>query len=707
MQILPDAITVLGSRHGLFLDPVRSQVALIRFDRFDKAAWFGLRAGVRIGKRTVLFPLCPQRAGDSAFTFLDQRLGICSFALTGIDAASALKVTLTVQTPFRPRDAAFSTTPVILIEISVEHLAGQFRWEKKTESPETVELFCELDNPPGKLESAGASALDLVLESTRSVAEVQSSGAILSHPTTSVAQTDRLCVIRGERRQGRFSTKIRPRDGHSLVLAWCSWSQPVLEVSGELCPFRYTESFASLNDVADWARHHALEISSNARRVESLIAANTLGPSVNHLLAWTLHSWMACTWWATRPDGRDWFSVWEGSCYFHSTVDVEFTQAPFYLALWPELLEIELDFWPEFAKSGESVLGPAGRDALFLSHDCGILCLANGQCYPHEMEVEETANWILLCYAHSRRTGRTAVIQKHAATLEKFLRFLIACDTTDNGVPDKGVANTIDDASPAVQFGSEQTYLAVKTLAALETGAILATESGLPKIARAAKSQARKLRATIKTHGWQKDHYAVLLKKSGELTDPWTGHRKKFAAIPGWNAAHIYTANTLPLLDMCGFDLGLPEKNIVQDLVVGAERCLREYGCLHSDFTADVDPSAGRDGLAGQSANPGWVSMNMIRDLAAIYRDLDFTRFSERYWNWQVLTSSQEPALFFETFGGNNLKLYPRGVAIWGIFDAVNKRRIDKIAGIDTKGEPISRLAAPDLLKAAWIRKSR
>jgi hypothetical protein len=70
--------------------------------------------------------------------------------------------------------------------------------------------------------------------------------------------------------------------------------------------------------------------------------------------------------------------------------------------------------------------------------------------------------------------------------------------------------------------------------------------------------------------------------------------------------------------------------------------------------------------------------MNMLRDLAALYRGIDLTALFERYWEWQVATNTRETHLFFETFGGNHLHFYPRGVALWGVFDAVNGVAIDR-----------------------------
>ena len=165
----------------------------------------------------------------------------------------------------------------------------------------------------------------------------------------------------------------------------------------------------------------------------------------------------------------------------------------------------------------------------------------------------------------------------------------------------------------------------------------------------------------------------MLLEKRGRLRDPWSGKEVEFAAIPGWDAPHIYTANTLPILDLAGLTIPLDPKRIRRDLETATARCLRAYGCTHTDFQRqDLDrlKTAATAGLAGAARNPGWISMNILRDLAALRRGLDLTPLAQRYWDWQVLANTQGTALFHETFGGNHLHYYPRGVVLWGIHAA-------------------------------------
>ncbi|MBT3376338.1 MAG: DUF4965 domain-containing protein [Lentisphaerae bacterium] len=701
MQLMCDVVCVLGSRHGVLLDPIRRKCGIIRFDRFDCLPELRIRAGVVVDGREIVLPLTPQ---GPVFRFHDQRMTPCTSVLMGIDPASGIKLRLEIVTPFRPRDGAFSTTPVLGLRLEASKIAGSFRWEGRDCNPDEVEVFLEMGGPAVTREPVGDDAIDMCFQSVRS-STAREGTTRANADTEAVEQRDRLVVVDGSRTETGFRKRItfgeRPSTG--LTVAWCTYSPSTLSVRGELCPFKYNERLGTLDDVANWARANVDQLFVNARVVDGVIAAGECSKSTQNLLAYTLHSWLIDTWWVNRK-GRDWFSVWEGSCYFHSTVDVEYTQSPFYLAVWPELLGIELDFWPEFSKDGRFTVGDRGAGTLFLSHDTGSHSTACGQDYHHEMEVEETANYVILSYAYWKRTGDDSLLRKHVATIEAYLRFLLACDTTGNGVPDQGVANTIDDASPAVQYGSCQIYLAVKCLGSFKAGAEILEMLGHHELVDTCRETAGKIRALIAERGWQGEHFATLLGKEGKgIVDPWSGEKIDLPEIPGWDAPHIYTVNGLVPFDMVGVDLGLDEEKVATDLRVATKRCLREYGCVHTDFSFErASIPETMKGLAGVSRNPGWISMNMLRDIAAFYRGVDLRHLADRYWEWQVVTNTQEPKVFFETFSGNNLCFYPRGIVIWGYFDGLAGIRENAVDGDRSTGPKVGAVCVPRLLDVDW-----
>ncbi|MDX9979408.1 MAG: hypothetical protein RBU25_05080, partial [Lentisphaeria bacterium] len=200
------------------------------------------------------------------------------------------------------------------------------------------------------------------------------------------------------------------------------------------------------------------------------------------------------------------------------------------------------------------------------------------------------------------------------------------------------------------------------------------------------------------------DPYVTHHDKAGRgNVDPWSGEKMDVDEVPGWDAPHIYTANGLVPLDMVGIDLGLDREKLRIDLRVATERCLREYGCVHTDFAYERDKlPESLKGLAGSARNPGWVSMNMLRDIAAFYRGVDLRQLADRYWDWQTTTNSQEPKIFFETFCGNNLCFYPRGIACWGYFDGLAGLVIDRLQGRDETAPAFPQVRVPRLFDADW-----
>ncbi|MHB0859408.1 MAG: glutaminase domain-containing protein [Anaerolineae bacterium] len=703
MQPMGDGLAVLGSRHGMLWDPFNRLCYLVRFDRHPGIP-FTLRVGLRLPGRTVVLPLAPEGA---TFGFLDQKLTPTTMVLTGIDPVTGLKVRLQVRIPFRPQDADFSTTPVYYLTATVSRLEKAFRWVRPQEGSAAGTLFVEIAGQGLKL-SPREGGLDLALEApvTGPVAGRMPVGA--EAVPTPVKVKERVEVLGGTPTATGAEVAFDLEAGEAgelITLAWCAWAPPILSLFGERAPFRYHQRFASLADVVAWARRHAEEVESAGRWFDEVSADHSLGSTVTHLMGQTLHAWLINTWWAVRPaTGRDWFSVWEGSCHFHSTVDVEFTQAPFYLTLWPELLRMQLDEWPEFSKPGDGLLGERGEDTLFLSHDMGVLAACGAQAYPHDMEVEEATDYVLMAYAYWRRTADRSIHTAHAATIRRYLDFCLACDTSGNGVPDEGCTNTIDDASPAIQYAREQVYLAVKTLGALECGADMLSDAGYTSL-QVYRQQAERIRRAIETRGWLGDHYSVTLTPSAEgLHDPWTGE-PLHGDLPGWDAYHIYTANALPILDMVGRDLGLDDGRLAEDALNAAQHCLTRYGCRHSSYGAESRTALTEEGVAVTSNTIGWVSMNMLRDIAAAYRGVDLLVMAERYWDWQATTNARDVRLFFETFGGNNLCFYPRGVAVWGYLEAAAGLVYDRVTGEQGVNALRITTRVPLLALADWRRR--
>lgn len=674
MNIISDGIAVLGSRIGFVWDPPQRKSYLVRHGSHPGIP-LNIRAGIKLEDKTVYFPLVKE---ESFFEFLDQKTTPTTMVLSGIDPKTGIHARITVRIPFRPLDYNFSTVPVIIFDVEAERLSSQFRWTESSKDEKiSGSLFVEISGEGMSIKEASGN-LEVCYDSLVKIPET--SGLDMEgFDSLSIKSRDIVVPLEGIITDGRVSSGFnlaRGDKGCRVSLAWCVYDLPVLNVLGDRCPFLYSENFASVEDVAKWAMENSGKVRESNSKTDYIFNSHSLGDAVSSIMAYALHSWLVNTWLVKRPSGQKWFSVWEGSCYFHSTVDVEYTQSPFYLSVWPELLGLQLDEWPLFGKDASDLLGERGMNKLFLSHDIGYLTECTRQYYPHEMEVEENSNYIQLAFLYWRRTGDDSLIRKHETFITKLLDFILACDTTGNGIPDKGCANTIDDASPAIQFGSEQVYLGVKAMTAVKCGAEI-----LKHLGRSADSYnvfVEKAVKTIETLGWVDDHYVVTLTRTLDgIINPWSGEMMN-GELEGWDAYHIYTSNGLALMEMVGFKTDLDRSRLKSDLKNSFVKTKGKYGCRHTSYVNTKPTNLMIPGLAGSAPEVGWISMNMLRDIAAAYHGLDFSSVVQNYWDWQLTTNSQGVYMFFETFYGNNLNFYPRGLAVFGYAEAFAGFSFDK-----------------------------
>lgn len=693
MVKMGDSLTVLGSRLGFGFDPAHKQSYLIRHGKHPGIP-LNLHAGIKLEDRVIELPLTRD---CQEFSFVDQRMTPTSISYIGIDSKTGLKVKLVVRIPFRPRDIRFSVTPVIFFEVSISRLDSYFRWQPSTTEAVRGKLFLGFENNDFDFQSLNDKEISVSYASPVGRPE-KSDWDICEF----IRCQDRLVFQQPSENQYTYLdfSLVPGEDGPTLSAYWACYDKAVLEVGNELCSFKYSDYYSNLDEVCQWADKSISEVKLNSCKVDSIILENSLGTAVNNLLTQTLHSWLMNSWWVKKKTGQDWFMVWEGTCYLHSTLDVEYTQGPFYLSVWPELLELQLNEWPEFIKSGELTLGKDGQGTLFMSHDMGLLGKGSGQFYTHEMEVEENCNYLLLAYAHWRRTGNTSVLNNQSSIWIPLLEFIRKTDTTGNGIPDKGCANTLDDGSPAVQFGKKQIYLGIKSALACLAGADILEYLNFYKEARVYHDFAAKGIKAIEDEGWNKDHYAVALNIVQEdAINPWTGELWTGPLI-GWDAYHIYTPNTFALLHMVNrFTEQLDFHRLKEDIQAAIKETLTPYGCRHSSFinrlSANINPP--------QPSKVGWISMNILRDMTALYRGIDLTAMSQRYWDWQTTTNSQEFTGFFESFSGNNLHYYPRGIAVYGLLEAAAGYSWDKVADEELINPVNHSIKVPILAQADWV----
>jgi hypothetical protein len=147
-------------------------------------------------------------------------------------------------------------------------------------------------------------------------------------------------------------------------------------------------------------------------------------------------------------------------------------------------------------------------------------------------------------------------------------------------------------------------------------------------------------------------------------------------------------------MDMCGYKTQLNEEHLKADLEAALAHTELKYGSSHSSYR--------KEDIASHPSKIGWISMNMLRDISAAYRGLDFFRMAESYWDWQTVSNSQEYMGFHETFYGNTLCFYPRGIACLGYMDAIVGFKYSPVLNEKSFAPVRSNVKVPLLIFADW-----
>lgn len=653
----------LGSRFSLQLDPIRREVLYGAVGLFHQ-----LRGELLIELRddsglTAALPLAGDRPG---FELLNQRQTMTRVVYEAYHLAADTRLTVEFLAPFLPGDRRMSIAPLYLVHVTVARLERRLRWTgPHPDCARRGVLRFALSLPEADTSRDG-ELHTVRYSSTIRARRVSGEGGVSREldPTARTAGAPvahclgQIAPLAGDWRMTEDGFELTYDTAGGVTEGWLAltgwFADPCFEAGHEAGPLRYVSEFGSPEAVLDYAGAERERMVATAEFLDGLITDSSLPKSLQDLIAFSFHSFLSCTLWA-EVAGRDWFSVWEGSCWYNSTVDVEYNDAPAFFGFWPDLLELIFDQW-----TGHLTEAEAGA---WLAHDMGEGWTANGQSYPHPMEVEENSNWLLLLHAHAVWWGRQELFERHAETNRRLVDYLLWSDSTGNGFPDRGTANTIDDATPAVQYGRDQVYLGVKRLAALHAARRMLEAAGDFDRARRCQQAVSTALETLDREGWLGDHYTVCLDRStAGLRDAWNGQPLPYDELPGWDAYSLYTTNGLLYLMMVDdLPAGLEPERLRLDLVSAFRASLGEYGCSHS--------SADPDHL--------WVSMNLWRDQAAAYLHEDLLATADRYWAMQVAANAgTEAKCFVDTNYTNNLCFYPRGIASLGALWAAAGLRV-------------------------------
>lgn len=655
-------IATLGSRFAINFRPNRGDIRVSALGRFlDYTADLAIGVRTEAGVERAL-PL----TGDAPhFEYVEQELTMNSITFRARSAAAGCLMEVAFTSPFYPRDVELCTAPFFYVDVTVSPIRDMVHWDRVSgEDLAKGTFFLRLKRGPMDCrhdEEGLTWTYRVPLEGAKDVERSYQPPEDGDAPMAEC--TERVVLAGGEGQVGPEALEC-PFDATAgavgLRFIWAAHvSDPALEAGGEPTTFRYNEFLADVASVIDYARNHEHDARRRSALFDALFRESSLAKGHQDFIAYTFQSYLSNTWWTRKPDGSDWFSVWEGICMYNSTIDVEYNLGLIYFALWPELLELTFEEWEQHEQPAEV--------GSFLSHDMGGGCVANGQSYPHHMEVEENTNFLLMLHAHWRWTGSSAAIKRHLPLVRRLVAYLEAADQTGNGFPNVGTANTIDDASPAVQYSNEQTYLGVKCLCAFEATAQIADHLGDTDLAESCRQWGQLIRDTLDAQAWLDDHYVVCIDKdTSTVRDAWTGEELGPGELPGWDAYSLYTSNGMLYPLMVGLSLPLDTDRIRQDMLNATRASLIEYGCTHS--------SADRSNI--------WVSQNLWRDLTGAYLGIDYLDMTTRYWDFLKFENARhEGRCFIDTYIANNLCYYPRGITSIGVLMAALGMQLDRTTG--------------------------
>lgn len=651
----------LGARFHLNFLPKEKCVRFSPLGRFYDSE-YKLSLGVRVGGHTRILPFSDTY---ESFECIEQELSATSVTFLARDTFLGLRMKTKITAPFYPEDEVLSGSPLFFMDVEIENTGkteGEGDYIFSTDGDILKgEVFLQVENDgsskpftllngfgfPVECKIKEKIAKEKWLNKTRG--KNFSSQIYKGKVGFSVIENN--AVVCDNTISIPFKVKKQQRNQFTIIIAAYT-DMNVLNIEDDLYRFKYTQWFKSLHDAIEYGHMNHNHILEKSGLFDTIIEESSINKSMKNLISSSLQSYLSNTWLTINSHNQDWFSVWEGNCAYHSTIDVEYNIAPLYLMLWPSLLEKTIDEWCNYEKPGA-----------VMSHDCGKFLVIKGMEYSHDMEIEENTNLILLVHALYKYTGDKKLVYKHYDRIKRLMQYIYESDTTGNGFPNTGTANTIDDAGPAVQYSKEQTYLGIRALACYtvftEFAAILKDESWIEKC----HEMINKINKTLDEKAWTQNHYAVCIDKNANgIKHAWTGENMT-GKIKGWDAYSIYAPNGLLYPLMTGIDISINSEKVKKHIIETTKSSMTHYGCKHSD----VDDT----GLL-------WISQNLWKDCIAAYLGIDMVDLCDKYWDYEMYVNSQgDGGCFVDTYPRPHLNYYPRGITSIALIYAIAGVKID------------------------------
>jgi hypothetical protein len=680
MQLMSWMVARLGSRFSLLFEPYQRRVKHSALGR-----WLDQPLDLMVGliepdgtQRVLPFTTDPQAVDLLNAEQFDR---FNSITFRGFSENYRLRFEFNVHSVFYPHDERLCVMPAVYLEMRVNPV-DRVRWtEPKGPTPEKVKLFIRLRRPGTQITAASdgekqAARIDLTYQNSLTPHGERDAEQPSAAPERFVTARERIVSLNPDCQAMDSGDGLicelpvtEAGSGIKWRLIWAAHvAEPVLQIKqGEKlhdARLRYCTAWKDLDAVIAEAIETRDDRLAYSRRFEKLLEQVPLDMAQRHLLDQTFQNWLSNTFWCDvlqdQGPPTQWFSVCEGKRHLHSAIDVEYNASLLYLTLWPQLLALQLQQWSQ----QEQLHEPSGGS--YLGHDLGQGSIVAGPAYPYYMEVESTADYLLLLQTYTHWTGDSAIAKQHTQLITRLAQYLLWSDRDSSGFPSEGVANTITDGLPAVRLSRKQTYLAVKRLTALRAAAGLLGLAKEKDLAQRCEKVVETDPRKIERAAWLGDHYAVCVDTSAVgVIDPATGKALPYEQIPGWDAYSIYTANGLLLPMLIGQPDLLEVERLKKDISAATRECLGRYGCGHTSAEPDS----------------AWISQNLWRDVVARYMKLHGPSSAQLYWDMQVMSNTDTQSLgFADSYITNELYFYPRGVVSIGYLLAGPRLMIDRLA---------------------------
>jgi len=620
------------------------------------------------------------------FEFLQQGIGLTYITYHCRSDELPLKVTYTISAPFYPQDVKLSIAPFFYITVRVhnitdrrikassliamENVLGEGQCGEGKSRKAKSGLYKKGDLTGFSFEDSGLAGDQLLLTTTK--------GGV----TYAIGDLDGN-LYSDFASKGKLKNSLNDRFLYSLPSGLC-WSFELgpdeekkklfiysgyhpgraLRIHEKGSRFLYTKYFKDAGEVTKYAQGEYKKIHKKVRFFEDTLSESSLPDQTKKLITFSFQSYIANTWWTFNE--KEWFTVWEGLCRFHSTLDVAYNIELFSLFFWPQLLKMQLERWSDYRIKG------------YLAHDIGDDLYICGQTYEHDMPVEESANYILLLYGYWKFTADNRFVKGKYDLLKGLSDYLMSTDKDGDGIPDvpEAVKNTVDAGSATIEGSAGQTYLGVKCLAAYIAGKALARQQKDKRFEKKCENRIKRITSTLIKKSWRKEHFAICLDKNS----------------PDRNGYSIYASNGLLYLLLTGADTPLPER-FRQDIKSHLHQLMKKYGCPHSS----ADDST-------------WVSQNIWRDIAGLYLGLNTLKNSRRYWRFQLTRNVVEEGAYTDVYNyelhSTDLDRYPRGITSIGYLYALGGVSVDFRAQTLKIAPAVTSFKIPLTVCADWKKQN-